>query len=161
MATSTLSKQSYQSVSVFMIGNNPIDISNVYDKLKKSKKIRFVTETAFDITDMLKRILRFNPSCILLDDNLGKPELKRIVHKLVRDKRTQDIPLTIVKNSNYSDVITEGVHDYILKDSLNSESIYRSLANSRKLRKTQLYLYKSYKNNKNKLLSMLQPRNIH
>ena len=155
MAQSVTPNLREKSLSVFMIGNNPIDISNIYEKLKASSKIKFVTEAAFDITGMFRKIIQLNPNYILLDDNLGSSKVRRIIHQLVKDKRTHNIPITIVKNSNYSAVITEGAQDYILKDTLNEDSVYRSFVNSRKLRKTQVYFYKSLRKNKQRFEKLM------
>ncbi len=141
-------KQSFEDLNVLLVGNNPIELSKVFDSIRNVPGKRILTEIAFDIKTILERLVKFRPNYILIDDNIGKLELKNAVRMLGKDKKTKDIPIAILKNSNYEEVFSVGVMDYILKENINGHSLYTALSNSLKFRKTQLYLYKALKKRK-------------
>ena len=88
-------------IKVYMIGNNPIDISDVYQKLKDYASDSFHTEYGFDLKKAFRHILKSRPSCVLIDDNIGLPIMQKFMAKLSAHKDTQDIPVAVLKNSNY------------------------------------------------------------
>ncbi len=140
-----------ESLKVLIVGNNPIDLSKLLDNVKKMEGKRIVTEIAFDLQSVLDRISKFVPDHIVLDDNIGRFELRRTVTALLKERRTKSIPITVLKNSNYHEAIASGVMDFLLKENLTGDALYRSLKNSLKFRQTQLYLYKAYKRRKGQL----------
>lgn len=144
-------KGALDDLKVLLIGNNPIELSRVFDNIREVPGRRIFTEIAFDIRSTVERLVRFSPNYILIDDNIGKTELKSAVKLLVNDKRTKNIPITILKNSNYEEVFSVGVMDYMLKQHVTGESLYRSISNSLKFRRTQAYLYKTLKKRKTQL----------
>jgi len=48
-----------KSVNVLLIGNNPVEVDSIYSLLKKIKKKRFNTYTAFDFQNVFIRVLKF------------------------------------------------------------------------------------------------------
>lgn len=147
-------KQVIENLNVLLVGNNPIELSKVFDNISNVPGKRILTEIAFDIKTILERLIKFRPNYILIDDNIGKLELKNAVKMLVKDKKTKDVPIAILKNSNYEEVFSVGVMDYILKENINGQSLYTALTNSLKFRRTQIYLYKVLKKRKGKLTSL-------
>ena len=145
MKTTTINVNAREPINVLLVGNNPVDLSIIHNLLNNFRGQRYVTETAFDISGFFRRLLKFTPNFILIDDNLGNVAVKNLVNKLSTDTKTRDIPITLLKNSNYEDSSTSGVMDFMLKDNVSGESIYKSLLNSRRLRKAQVSLYKFYK----------------
>jgi CheY-like chemotaxis protein len=79
-----------------------MDMGGVLEKLNKVRGQRIVTEIAFDVKSILERLLRFKPNFILIDDNIGRNELMETVNTLSANRNTKDIPITVLKNSNYS-----------------------------------------------------------
>jgi CheY-like chemotaxis protein len=145
-----------QTVRIMIVGNNPLELSKLLTRIEKIDDKKVIIETAFDGHSILSRLEKFTPDFILLDDNLGRTELRQVVRSLYRAKETMDIPITILKNSNYTEAIGSGVMDYLLKDNLTGESLYKALLNSLKFRKTQQYLYTAYKKRKGQLLRMFR-----
>lgn len=141
-------KQVSDSLNVLLIGNNPIDLSRIFDSIRDVPGRKVLTEIAFDIKTIVERLTNFQPNYILIDDNIGKLELKNAVEMLGKDKRTKNIPIAILKNSNYNEVFSVGVMDYILKENINGQSLFTAITNSLKFRRTQLYLYKIMKKRK-------------
>jgi CheY-like chemotaxis protein len=145
-----------EKLKVLVVGNNPIELGRVFDSLHKIRDVRIITEIAFDLKSILERLMRFSPHYILIDDNIGKLELKNAVNTLLNERKTKNIPITILKSSNYHEAINTGVMNYVLKESLTGESLHTALKNSSKFKKTQLYLLNAYKKRKGQLKRLLE-----
>jgi CheY-like chemotaxis protein len=146
-----------EELNVLVVGNNPIELTRTFESLKRIREHTVITEIAFDLRSIIDRLAHFRPHYILIDDNLGQLELKAAVEALLKNRRTKNIPITILKNSNYREAMNTGVMNYILKDSITGESLYTALKNSLKFKKTQLYLQQAYKKRKGQLLRVLTP----
>jgi CheY-like chemotaxis protein len=142
-------------LKILVVGNNPIELSRVLTQVEKIDKEKIV-KIAFDFHSIIDRLSNFKPDYILIDDNIGRAELRQVVDSLSRERRTRNIPITVLKNSNYHEAISTGVLDYILKENLSGDSIYKALLNSIKLRKTELYLIKSYRKRKGQLMRLFR-----
>jgi DNA-binding NarL/FixJ family response regulator len=143
-------------LNVLLIGNNPLDMSNTLDKIHQLRGRKVITETAFDLKSIVERLMKFHPHFILIDDNIGKVEMAQTMEALSRSNRTKNVPITILKNSNYHEASTTStVLDYILKKNFSPESLYIAIRNSLKFKRTQEYLYKAYKKRKGQLLGRL------
>jgi CheY-like chemotaxis protein len=156
METQNPVRATSETLRIMVVGNNPLELSKLLTRIQKINDKKVVIETAFDMQSILSRLGKFSPDFILLDDNLGRAELRQVVKSLYRAKETRDIPITVLKNSNYTEAIGSGVMDYLLKETLTGESLYRALVNSLKFRKTQQYLYMAYKKRKGQLLRLFK-----
>ena len=146
----------FEDLRVLLVGNNPIELSKIFDNIRNAPGKNILTEIAFDLKTILERLIDFKPNYILIDDNIGKLELKNAVKMLTKDKKTKDIPIAILKNSNYEEVFSVGVMDYILKENINGQSLFIALSNSLKFRRTQLYLLRALKKRKWQLKRLTQ-----
>jgi CheY-like chemotaxis protein len=154
MAILDTERNEVKSLNVLLIGNNPIDMSRTLEKLNQFHGVKVITEIAFDIRSILERLTSFHPNFIIIDDNIGKSAVTLTVNTLTHSRKTKNIPITVLKNSNYHESYggASGFLDYILKNNLSAESLYSTLRNSLKFRKTQYYLYQAYTKKKNFLL---------
>lgn len=143
-------------LKVLVIGNNPIELSRVFDNLQCINGRKLITEIAFDFKSIRDRLRNFSPNFILIDDNIGKLELKNMIQSLSK-RKTKNIPITILKNSNYSESATSGVINFLLKDNLTSEALYKSFLDVTRFKKTHEYLYNAYRKRKGQLVRMLKP----
>ena len=132
-------------INIFLIGNNPSELGGIYKSLQNFTKRKFITEFAFDLKNVLVRIIKFSPGFILVDDKLSTGQIKILIRRLNNNKKTKEIPIALMKSSNYSEVITYGFSDFILKESLSADRIYTAILNTIKFRKSRKYLYKIYK----------------
>ena len=149
--------KSVEPLHVLLIGNNPIEMGGVLEKLNKVRGQKIITEIAFDLKSILERLIRFRPNFILIDDNIGRSVMMETVNTLSSNSKTKDIPITVLKNSNYQEsVISTSILDYLLKQNLSPEDLYNTVKNSLKLRRTQLYLYQAYKKRKVQLLKAIK-----
>ena len=138
-----------EKINVLVMGNNPIELSYLFDTLKKIKNVE--AEIAFDRVSVHERLSKFNPSYIVIDDNIGVHALRTTVDELMAHRKTKDVPITVVKNSNYHEASSVGVMNYVLKHNLTSDLLYQALVNSLKFKRTQLYLKSAYKKRKGQL----------
>ena len=141
-----------KSMNILLVGNNPIDLSDVHDHLKGSRTVQYELEFAFGITDIQKKIRKFKPDCILIDDNIDKIDMSYLLKKLATNAVTAKIPITIIQNSNKDDAPREGADEFILKNTITSDSIARTLLNSLKVHDMKEYLKEAYKKRKSEFL---------
>ncbi|UII28095.1 hypothetical protein LVD15_06620 [Fulvivirga maritima] len=139
------------SLNIFLVGNNPIELGHIYDKLKQIKHKTYHAEIGFNLKGLYKKIINSNPSCILIDDNFDRSYMKSLVKRLSSGMKTRHIPITIIKNSNYSEAYLADAQEYILKDGITSESLSRSILNAIKFKSMHAYLYKQYKKEKSRI----------
>jgi chemotaxis response regulator CheB len=129
-------------INVLLVGNNPLEMSLVYEKIFDLKdKIKRI-ETAFSQADMLNKIHLTHPNCILLDDNMGIKPLKSIV-KTVNALSKEAISITLLKTQNKQEV-TSGVHEYLMKEGIESARIYRALINALRFKKAHQFFKIKY-----------------
>jgi DNA-binding response OmpR family regulator len=141
--------QNPNSLNVLLIGNNPMELGTVLDKLKEVRAQKIITEIAFDLRSILERLMRFNPNFIFIDDNIGRLELAETLKQLSSNRKTKDVPITVLKSSNYHEALgASSVLDYLLKQNLSADALYNTVKNSLRFRRTQLYLYKIYQKRK-------------
>lgn len=143
--------KSTEPLNVLLIGNNPIDLTKTLEKLNQIHGRRIITEIAFDLRSIVERLIKFNPNFILIDDNIGRSELTQTINTLSKTRKTKDVPITVLKNSNYRESSSAGILDYVLKQNFSAESFYSILRNSLKFRRTQLYLRNAYNKRKKQL----------
>lgn len=143
-------------LNVLLIGNNPIDMSQTLEKINQIRGRKIITEIAFDLRSIIERLMNFNPNFILIDDNIGRAELAQTVDLLSNRRKTKNIPITVLKNSNYREIsASAGILDYLLKQNFSAESLYIAIRNSLKFKRTQKLLYKAYQKRKIQLRKLV------
>ncbi len=140
---------------VLVVGNNPIELGHVFDRLRGIRHKTILTEMAFDLETIFQRLSYFRPQHILIDDNIGRNALRIMVSKL-RRRKTRNVPITVLKNSNYQETAGDGVMNYILKHNLTSELLYGELLNSLHFFETQRYWEKAYRKRKGQVKRLLR-----
>lgn len=142
-------------LKLLVVGNNPIELSKVLDQVEKIERPKDV-KIAFDFHSVVDRLANFTPNFILIDDNIGKDQLRQVVNELISERRTKNVPITVLKNYNYRETITSGVMEFLLKENLSADNIYKALRNSLKMKKAELYLFNSYKKRKGQLMRLFR-----
>ncbi len=129
-------------ICVLLVGNNPIEMSIIYEKLYALKdKIKHI-EIAFSQEDMMRKINSMHPNCILLDDNVGLNPLKAIINS-INELSKEAISITLLKSHNYQE-LTSGVQESLMKDGLDGTRIYNALRNALRFKKTQQFFRIKY-----------------
>jgi hypothetical protein len=141
--------------NVLVVGNNPTELGHVFDRLHGIRHRTILTEMAFDLQTILQRLSQFHPQHIIIDDNVGQPALHDIVDKLHTGKSSH-VPITVLKNSNYQEAIGNGVMNFVLKQNLTSELLYRELLNSLRFFETQQYWDRAYRKRKGQLQRLVR-----
>ena len=142
-------------MNILLVGNHPMDMSTIYDNLASYKKAQLNTDILFDIKEIFARIAKIKPAGILLDDRLGAKELVSVTRQLFRNTSTQDIPVTLIKNSNFNELTSMKVDDYVMRNDVSGDKIYRSFKNSRRFRRTSLFLFKTYRKRKSQFANLV------
>jgi len=124
------------TLRVLLVGNNPMFLGKLYQKLKALKNHTFIIDFSFDFKESLMKAFRLRPSVILVDDAVGKGVVRGFIDRINSDRRTRDIPITLLKTSNYRQVVTSGVQDFLLKENLSPERLYHSIMNAVKFKRT-------------------------
>jgi CheY-like chemotaxis protein len=143
------------SLNVLLVGNNPMELGTVLETLKQVRNKKIITEIAFDLKSILHRLVRFDPNFILIDDNIGRHGLTETVKQLASNRKTKDIPITVLKSSNYHEAFgSDGILDYLLKQNLSADAIFNGLKNSIKFRNAHICLQNAYQKRKRVLLKL-------
>ncbi|MGC4033934.1 MAG: hypothetical protein QM754_19815 [Tepidisphaeraceae bacterium] len=143
-------QQSQDNWKVLVVGNNPIELGFIFERLHGITGKVIQTEMAFDLKTIVERLGFFRPQHIIIDDNVGRSELHLMVDRLHK-RPTRHVPITILKNSNYQETIGVGVMNFVLKKNLTSELLYRELLNSLQFLKTQQYWNKVFRKRQSQL----------
>lgn len=150
-----MNTQTSSSLNVLVVGNNPTELGTVLETLKQVRSQKIITEIAFDLKTILQRLVRFDPNYILIDDNIGRHGLMATLKQLASNRKTKDIPITVLKNSNYQESFgSEHILDYLLKQNLSADAVLNALRNSLKFRRAHIYLQKVYLKRKRDLLKL-------
>ena len=126
--------------SVFLIGNNPQEISLMKTHLTKFNKIDFIAEVGFDLRRSISRVFKTKPSYILLDDCYPVKQIRKFIKRIRQNNKTQNIPIAILKSSNKHHVRVDDIQDFFLKDSFSADRLFYAIRNSRKIRRTLIAL---------------------
>lgn len=155
MVTIEQENQVAQPVRILLIGNNPIEMSNLLEVIAKVPGRSIITEIAFDVKSILSRLVKFDPTFILIDDNIGREELSHTIDSLTHNAKTRDVPITVIKNSNYTEALASAdILDFLLKKNLTTDSLYNMIRNTLKFRRTRQFLSEAYNKRKGLLLRL-------
>jgi len=132
------------SVDILLVGNNPMEMSVIYEKLQKYKRGILDASITFELKGLLNKIIKLKPKSIVIDDKYGQEELKSVINALLRNAKTKHIPITLIKNSNHAEGVDIGADDYVLKNNLSAIELFASIKNAVKFRATRNYLNQTY-----------------
>ncbi len=99
-------------LKLLVVGNNPIELSKVLDQINKIDRVKEV-RIAFDFQSIIDRLSGFKPDFILIDDNIGRAELRHVVDELLSERRTRNIPSLFLRIQTTKKAISSGVMDFL------------------------------------------------
>ena len=67
---------------VLIIGNNPLELAEIYDKLSNTRRKYYMVDVSFSLKDGRQRAIKNNPDVILLDDNLEYQDMKSFTREI-------------------------------------------------------------------------------
>ncbi len=117
-----------EKVPVLIIGNNPREMTSIYNSLASSREVSYKPDVCFDVKDCFSKIQESKPDVILVDDNLLFDDISKMVRVLRQNAKTRDIKIIVMKSSNWNYHVVDDVDDYILKDTINPETIDRLIS---------------------------------
>lgn len=142
-------------MNVLVMGNNPIELTGVFEKLKYLSDKKVAMEIAFDLKSCKERLSKFTPNYIFIDDNLGRQRLTQLVRFFSIRQGTKDVPITILKNSNLQESFSGRVMNYLLKENLTAETLYTAISDSILAFRAQMTMLKTYQKRKGQLKRLL------
>ena len=114
-----------ETIPVLIIGNNPIEMTHVYNTLVANTSKNYLADVCFDVKDSFNRITKQKPSVILIDDNLLIDDINKLVRVLRSNAKTKDIKIIVLKRTNWNYNVIDNVDDYILKDMVSNGMLDR------------------------------------
>lgn len=142
-------------LNVLVMGNNPIELTKVFDKLQHLSGRHVATEIAFDMKSCKERLINFHPNFIFIDDNVGRQSLSQMVRFFSLGRKTKYVPITILKNSNYKESFSGRVMNYLLKENLTGEALQAAILNSISAWRAQTALLSAYQKRRGQLKRFL------
>ncbi len=149
----SINRRSLEQWKILLVGNNPKEMSMVQEKLKSIRHRKVLTEMAFDVLTVHERIGTFVPEHVLIDDNVGRASINEMMMGM---KRPGNVPVTVLKNSNYQEVGIWGVSNYVLKHNLTSQHLYLELLNSQRFVETMRTWGQMHRQRKGTLSGLLR-----
>ncbi len=114
---------------VLIIGNNPLELADIYDKLGNSRRKYYIVDVSFNLKDGRRRALKNVPDVILLDDNLDYREMKIFADEIKGQNKFSHLKIILMKSSNQKYVLLEQVEDYLLKHAISTEMLDKVITN--------------------------------
>ena len=134
-----LVRRKKEHTNVLIIGNNPIEMTTIYNNLNDYRTKNYIADVCFNVSDSFSKMLKNRPDCILLDDNILVDQVKLFVKKLKENAKLREIPIVLLKSSNFSFAFGNEVQDFLLKGNMNmdvlSSAIERNTSFIKKLLK--------------------------
>ena len=107
-------------IPVLIIGNNPIEITSVFDVLMSIRTKSYFADVCFDVRDSFNRIAKSKPELVLIDDNLMIDDVRKLVRVLRQNSKTKDVKIIVLKSNNLNYAVIDNVDDYIIKDTIDA-----------------------------------------
>lgn len=117
-------------VSVLIIGNNPIEMTGIYNILVGFRSKSYLTDVCFNLKDCFDRINKSKPEVILVDDNLGAKHIQKMALVLRQNPKTSNIKIIALRSSSRSFQAIKNIDDHIIKDSINAKSLDKTIDKS-------------------------------
>ncbi len=143
-----------QKMNILFVGNNSNELAIVNQSVASFSRGILKTTVLFDLKKLAQSIKKINPAGIFIDDRFNLKEIGRIISKLHSSKNTSHIPITILKSSNFINYPKLEADDFILRSNLSGSSIYNSVINGKRFRKSRVYFRKLYRSQKGKFVEL-------
>jgi hypothetical protein len=143
-----------ERMSILFVGNNPNELAIVNKSVSSFSRGILKATILFDLKKLTQSIKKLNPAGVFIDDRYNLGDIRKAISKLHGNKSTSHIPITILKSSNYLNYPKLEADDFILRSNLTGSSIYNSVINGKRFRKSRVYFRKLYRNQKGKFVEL-------
>jgi DNA-binding response OmpR family regulator len=140
-----------------MIGNNPREMGCLSVHLRNFAWKRFLVNATFDLTDGWRIAQYYMPDYVLIDGGLSPASIKEFVERLRSSRPMKHTVVAILKESNDLELIIPGVEEYLLKDSIASDTFAFDVLNaiSRRINEREKSIYQVQSMNSKSWISQL------
>lgn len=114
-----------EKIPVLIIGNNPIEMTTIYNLLIGIRSKDYIADVCFNVKDSFERISKTKPAVVLIDDNLELDDINKLVRILKHNPKTKHIKTIALKSSNWNYRVIYHVDDYILKETIKANVLDR------------------------------------
>ena len=114
-----------EKIPVLIIGNNPIEMTTIYNLLIGIRSKDYIADVCFNVKDSFERITKTKPAVFLIDDNLELDDINKLVRILKHNPKTKHIKTIALKSSNWNYRVIYHVDDYILKETIKANVLDR------------------------------------
>ena len=125
-------------IPVLIIGNNPIEMTSIYNILIGIRSKNYLADVCFNVKDSFERITKKRPEVVFVDDNLILDDIKKLIRVLRQNAKTKGIKIIALKSSNWNFQLIDNVDDYILKDVIKADVLDRIITKSLSSAENQL-----------------------
>lgn len=143
-----------EQMNILVVGNNTAELASVNQIISSFRKGVMKATVLFDLKKLSQSIKKLNPAGIFIDDRYNLKEIGKVIKQLHSNESTTHIPITILKSSNFINYPKLEADDFILQSNLTGNSIYSSVINGKRFRKSRIYFRKLYRNQKGKFIEM-------
>lgn len=143
-------------MNILIVGNSPIELSSVDESITNFSRGVLRTTFLFNLTKLTSSLKNLNPAGVFMDDQLNIKEVKRAIFRMHRNKNTAHIPVTIIKSSNFANYPNLGADDFILNSAISGKTIYNSVINGKRFRKSRIYFKKAYRKQQGRLADFIE-----
>lgn len=137
---------SHKPINILLVGNNPGELGSLVQYLNASRR-KFNSEAVFCLKNCLGFVIKNQPDCILIDENLGQENVEELLDELSSDYRSKSIAITILRHETSQKIYYSAVQTYVIKEKITKEGITGAILNAIKAKKNQRYFYTTYSNN--------------
>ena len=121
-------------IKVLMIGNNPREMGCLSDHLRRFAWKKFNVTATFDLKTGWRLAHSQRPDYILLDGSLPAEAIKAWVHDLRRRRAFDQTAIAILKEDNATQLVIPGIQDYLLKDTIVSDTFALTVLNAMRMK---------------------------
>lgn len=147
MATSMITSKpvsaTIENIKVLLVGNDPIALGHTYDSLANLQEKWLELHTSFDVKDAWKKVVKYNPSCLVVDDTLNKKDLSALVQK-VHDWKKSSVSITLLRSRSNRRLVLNNIQEYLIKEDVDPKRLLRGIQQAIKWKKAEQYLRVKY-----------------
>jgi len=116
-----------ESCQLLLVGNNPKEMSELYEKLHSILPKKINAGIVFELKGLVQTVKKMKPKAMIIDELFGYFELKDLFGALSKSRSTRDISITLLKSSSFTYSYKLGVDNYILKEGISAKRLYQTV----------------------------------
>lgn len=159
MAASTITPKpvssTIENIKVLLVGNDPIALGHTYDSLANLQEKWLELYTSFDTKDAWKKVVKYSPSCLVVDDTLNKSDLRALVEK-VNEWKKSSVSITLLRSRSNRRLVLNNIQEYLIKEDIDPTRLLRGIQQAIKWKKAEQYFRVKYRKHSRGLQNLFQ-----